>query len=106
MTRHGWSADHRDALLTRVTALTAGTAVVGAVGAVALGAGLAAATPVAGQQSGTRTTPKLPASGQPTTPSSAPTHSTVGGAGGSGQTNTALTPGDITVAVLLSLIHI
>ena len=47
MTRHGWSAEHRDALLSRVTLLTAGTAVAGAVGAVALGAGLAAATPVA-----------------------------------------------------------
>jgi len=38
-----WSADHRDALLTRVTALTAGTAVIGAVGAIGLGVGIAAA---------------------------------------------------------------
>jgi len=42
--RHHWTSDHRDALLNRVTALTAGTAVVGAVGAVALGAGLQAGT--------------------------------------------------------------
>ena len=100
MTRHGWSAEHRDALLSRVTLLTAGTAVVGAVGAVALGAGLAAATPVAASKA----TPKSNAKPVTTTPSGAATPksggSSVSGAGGSGQANTALTPGDITVAVL------
>ena len=44
MQRHHWTSDHRDALLNRVTALTAGTAVVGAVGAVAIGAGLQSGT--------------------------------------------------------------
>lgn len=39
-----WTPQHRDSLLTRVTALTAGTAVVSAVGAVGIGVGLQAGT--------------------------------------------------------------
>ena len=39
-----WTSDHRDALLLRVTVLTACTAVVGAVGAVGIGVGMAEAT--------------------------------------------------------------
>ncbi len=39
-----WTSENRDALLSRVTVLTAGTAVVGAVGAGVLGVGLAAGT--------------------------------------------------------------
>ena len=58
MQRHHWTSDHRDALLTRVTALTAGTAVVGAVGAVALGAGLQAGTQYKAAASKTPTSPK------------------------------------------------
>ncbi|HET7901670.1 MAG TPA: LytR C-terminal domain-containing protein [Candidatus Nanopelagicales bacterium] len=39
-----WSSDHRDALLSRVTAITVGVAAASAAGAVALGAGLQAGT--------------------------------------------------------------
>ncbi len=39
-----WTSDHRDALLARVSVLTAGVAAASAVGAVALGAGLQAGT--------------------------------------------------------------
>jgi len=95
MTRHGWSAEHRDALLSRVTLLTAGTAVAGAVGAVALGAGLAAATPVASKS------PAPAPSTKPAKPSTAAgSGSSVQGVGGSGQSNAALAPQDISVAVL------
>lgn len=67
-----WSADHRDALLTRVTALTAGTAVIGAVGAIGLGVGIAAAAPpkatathkATATPSTAPVTPVTPASGQ------------------------------------------
>ncbi len=44
MNARPWTPESRDALLTRVTALTAGTAVAGAVGALGLGAALAATT--------------------------------------------------------------
>jgi hypothetical protein len=39
-----WTSDHRDALLTRVSVITAGVAAASAVGAIALGAGLQAGT--------------------------------------------------------------
>ena len=42
MTARHWTSRHRDDLLTRVTVLTAGTAVLGAVGATGLAVGLAA----------------------------------------------------------------
>jgi hypothetical protein len=96
MTRHGWSAEHRDALLSRVTLLTAGTAVAGTVGAIALGAGLAAATPVASKAPAPKANAK-PSTNHASTPASG---SSVSGAAGGGQSNTALTPKDITVAVL------
>jgi hypothetical protein len=100
MTRHGWSAEHRDALLSRVTLLTASTAVVGAVGAVALGAGLAAATPVASKAPAPAPSTK-PAAKSATKPSAtASSGSDVAGVGGSGQSNAALAPQDIEVAVL------
>lgn len=41
MTPRPWTARHRDAMLTRVTVLTAGTAVLGTVGAVGIGVALA-----------------------------------------------------------------
>ena len=41
MTARHWTPDHRDALLTRVTAITTGTAVVGCVGALGLAVGFA-----------------------------------------------------------------
>ena len=44
MTARHWTSRHRDDLLTRVTVLTAGTAVLGAVGAAGLAVGMAAAT--------------------------------------------------------------
>ena len=44
MTGHPWTSAHRDALLSRVTVLTAGTAAVSAIGAVGLGAGLQVGT--------------------------------------------------------------
>lgn len=90
MQRHGWNAEHRDALLARVTVLTAGTAVVGAVGAVALGAGLAVASPVA----------KTKATQRPSTqPRTSPAGSS-STAAGSGQGSVALSPQDVQVAVL------
>ena len=52
-----WTTDHRDALLSRVTMLTAGTAVVGAVGAIGLGAGLNASTHYASAAKKSPTTP-------------------------------------------------
>lgn len=51
MHRPHWTPAHRDDLLGRVTALTAGTAVVCTVGAVALGAGLQAGTSYAASSS-------------------------------------------------------
>lgn len=103
MTRHGWSAEHRDALLSRVTLLTAGTAVAGAVGAVALGAGLAAATPVATQKAPAPKATKPSSQQVTTTPSDDPapeSSPTVAAGGGGGQSDKAPAPGDITVAVL------
>lgn len=82
MTGHAWSSEHRDALLTRVTVLTAGTAAVSAIGALGLGAGLqvgthyraAASTTPAGRSTTTTTTgqsaqqaAKAPAATQPRT---------------------------------------
>lgn len=52
-----WTSDHRDALLTRVSVITAGVAAASAVGAVALGAGLQAGTTYAAAKK----TPKAPA---------------------------------------------
>jgi hypothetical protein len=103
MTRHGWNAEHRDALLSRVTLLTAGTAVAGAVGAVALGAGMAAASPVASQKAPAPKTTRPSTKPVATTPShgTAPQSSaTAAAGGGSGQSEKALAPADITVAVL------
>jgi hypothetical protein len=45
VTARHWTSRHRDDLLTRVTVLTAGTAVLGAVGATGLAVGMVAATP-------------------------------------------------------------
>ena len=86
-----WSADHRDALLTRVTALTAGTAVVGAVGAIGLGVGIAAAAQ-----------PKATATHKATaTPATAPV-TPVAPATGSGQqgSGATLTADQVPVLVL------
>ena len=77
MHAHRWKPEHRDALLARVTVLTAGTAIVGTVGAIALGAGLASATPVAAkksapvapkQQSAPATTPATPSANSASSP--------------------------------------
>jgi hypothetical protein len=58
MTARHWTPDHRDALLTRVTAITTGTAVVGCVGALGLAVGFAttahASTPATKAASSTR----------------------------------------------------
>ena len=45
MTARHWTSRHRDDLLTRVTVLTAGTAVLGAIGATGLAVGMAEAAP-------------------------------------------------------------
>ena len=77
MHAHRWKPEHRDALLARVTVLTAGTAIVGTVGAIALGAGLASAAPVAAkksapvapkQQSAPATTPATPSANSASSP--------------------------------------
>jgi hypothetical protein len=69
--RH-WTPESRDALLTRVTALTAGTAVAGCVGALGLGAAFAATThakTVTHKAAGTsNTAPAVPATSPVTTP--------------------------------------
>ena len=83
-----WSADHRDALLTRVTVLTAGTAVIGAVGAIGLGVGIAAAAP-----------PKATATHKATaTPSTAPVTPVAPASGQKG--STAITADQVPVLVL------
>ena len=72
MSARHWTPESRDALLTRVTALTAGTAVAGCVGALGLGAAFAAtahATTVTHKASGTTATaPVVPATNPGTTP--------------------------------------
>jgi hypothetical protein len=61
VTARHWTSRHRDDLLTRVTVLTAGTAVLGAVGATGLGVGMLATT-----------VPKTTAVGQATPTDAAP----------------------------------
>lgn len=74
-----WTSEHRDALLTRVTVITAGVAAVSAVGAVALAAGLQATTTYAASpKAGTATPPApeaaqaLPSDPSPATPEDSP----------------------------------
>ncbi|MFN8159182.1 MAG: LytR C-terminal domain-containing protein [Candidatus Nanopelagicales bacterium] len=77
-----WTSDHRDALLTRVTAITAGVAAASAVGAIALGAGLQAGTTYAKAQKpapapDTATEPQAPvAAPEGTTPTEDPATTT------------------------------
>lgn len=77
-----WTSDHRDALLTRVSAITAGVAAASAVGAIALGAGLQAGTTYAKAQKpapapDTATEPQAPvAVPEDTTPSEDPATTT------------------------------
>jgi hypothetical protein len=75
MTPRPWTPDHRDALLTRVTAITTGTAVVGCVGALGLAVGIAATAHAA--------TPTTKAAG-----SSARTSTTHAGASGTSKSTT------------------
>ena len=68
-----WTSHHRDALLTRVTVLTAGTAVLGTAGAMGLAVGLAATHPsTKAAASTTATMPTTPATTGPVTPPVAP----------------------------------
>jgi hypothetical protein len=89
--RH-WTPDHRDALLTRVTAITTGTAVVGCVGALGLAVGFAttahASTPTT-KAAGTSSSSSTTGVGTGTT--------TPAGGSGSGQ---AVAPAQVQVEVL------
>jgi hypothetical protein len=90
MTARHWTPDHRDALLTRVTAITTGTAVVGCVGALGLAVGFAttahASTPAS--KAASSTSPSTGVGSGTTTPS-----------GGSGS-RTAVDPSQVQVQVL------
>jgi hypothetical protein len=92
MTARHWTPDHRDALLTRVTAITTGTAVVGCVGALGLAVGLAttahASTPATKAASATRPATSPGVGTGTTTPS-----------GGSGSSKT-VDPSQVQVQVL------
>jgi len=66
-----WTSHHRDALLTRVTVLTAGTAVLGTAGAMGLAVGLVAAHPSTKATSSSTTKPA--ASGAFVSPTVEPT---------------------------------
>jgi hypothetical protein len=92
MTARHWTPDHRDALLTRVTAITTGTAVVGCVGALGLAVGFAttahASTPATKSASSTVPAKSTGVGTATTTP-----------AGGSG-TGKAVDPSQVQVEVL------
>jgi hypothetical protein len=92
MTARHWTPDHRDALLTRVTAITTGTAVVGCVGALGLAVGFAttahASTPATKAASSTRPATSTGVGSGTTTPS-----------GGSGSSKT-VDPSRVQVQVL------
>ena len=108
--RHHWTSDHRDALLTRVSVITAGVAAASAVGAVALGAGLQAGTtyaaakktpaaepaPAAQPEDQTQAQPDDDAQPEPSEPSESPTTS---GGGTGAQATTPLTPQQIHLVV-------
>jgi hypothetical protein len=74
MTARHWTPDHRDALLTRVTAITTGTAVVGCVGALGLAVGFAttahASTPATKSASSTTPAKSTGVGSATTTPAS------------------------------------
>jgi hypothetical protein len=96
-----WTSDHRDALLTRVSAITVGVAAASAVGAVALGAGLQAGTTYAASKKAapapdTATEPQAPVEAQPdaSTPSTQPDDSAP-----SSGTATALSPEQIHLVI-------
>jgi hypothetical protein len=92
MTARHWTPDHRDALLTRVTAITTGTAVAGCVGALGLAIGFAstahATTPATKAASSTVPAKSTGVGTASTTP-----------AGGSGS-STAVAPAQVHVQVL------
>ena len=94
MHAHRWKPEHRDALLARVTVLTAGTAIVGTVGAIALGAGLASATPVAAKKSA----PVAPK--QQSAPATTPATPSANSTSGASSTSSPLRARDIRVLVL------
>ena len=72
MTPRPWTARHRDAMLTRVTVLTAGTAVLGTVGAVGIGVAIALTSQPKAATARTTSIDVLP-SLDPVAPSDAPT---------------------------------
>ncbi len=97
MTARHWTPDHRDALLTRVTAITTGTAVVGCVGALGLAVGFATTAQA--------TTPTTKAAGSSSRTSTTVPSGTAGvgsGATGSGSSasGTTVDPSQVQVQVL------